>query len=366
MQTVGAGLAGQGNGVEEGALQKQITRSAVDATVLAPHHASDGQGTLVIGNDQRIGTQADLLAIQQDQLLALFGHAHTNAAIDFGKIEGMQRLAQLEHDVVGDINGGIDTADVRTTQAFDHPQRRRARQIDVADHSAEITRAGLGRQHFHRTCLIVGRGDRMDCHLRNVSAIDGTDFTSQPRQRQAIATVGRQADLDGRVIQLQIITKIPTDRRICRQLHQTTVVVAHLQLGLRAQHAVGFDAAQLGLLDLEVTWQLGTDHGEWNLQARTHIGRSADHLEGFRTVTDLANAQLVGIGMLLGAQHLPDHHTTELAGNRGHRVHFEADHGQPRDQFVARNIRVYPSAQPLFTEFHPALLKEFSLTVSSA
>ncbi|MNC65703.1 hypothetical protein D3C75_1160190 [compost metagenome] len=61
--------------------------------------------------------------------------------------------------------------------------------------------------------------------------------------------------------------------------------------------------------------------------------------------------------MLLGGKDLADHHAAEGAGCRSDAVHFEAGHGQAGHQFIARNLRVNPSAQPLFAEFHSVLLK---------
>ncbi len=124
-----------------------------------------------------------------------------------------------------------------------------------------------------------------------------------------------------------------------------------LQFDLRAEHAVGFDTAQLGLLDLEVARQLGTDHGERHFQARAHVRRAADYLEGLRTVADLADAQFVGVRVLFGAQYFTDHHAAEFAGDRG----LQTRHRQTSYQLVAAYLRAYPATQPLFTEFHPVL-----------
>ncbi|MNF06779.1 hypothetical protein D3C80_2068050 [compost metagenome] len=66
--------------------------------------------------------------------------------------------------------------------------------------------------------------------------------------------------------------------------------------------------------------------------------------------------------MLLSAEHLAYHHTAKHPGSRGHAIYFEARHGQARHQLVTGNLWVYPATQPLFTEFHPALLNN-SVTV---
>ena len=357
VQAVGTCLAGNGNLIEERRFEEHITGGRGNTAVLAAHDTGDRQCTSVVSDDQRIATQADFLTIKQNQLLALFSHAHTNAAIDFGEIKSVQRLTQLEHHVVGDVDRSVDAAHVGAAQTFNHPQRRRLGQVDVTDDPAQITRAGRWGQHLDRTDFVVYRCNRSDHRTGYRHGVQRADFTGQTGQGQAVATVRGQVDLDAGVFQIQIHTEIFAHRRIGRQLHQTVVALTDLQLCLRAQHAVRLNATQLGLLDLEVARQLCANHGERNLQARAHVWRSAHDLEGFRAIADLAYAQLVGVRMLLGAQHLTHHHTTEYAGGRRNAIDLKTGHRQTGNQLVAIYLRANPATQPLFTEFHPALLR---------
>lgn len=79
----------------------------------------------MVGDHQGVAAQGHFLTVEQHQLLALFGHAHTDATVDLGQVERMQRLTQLKHHVVGDVHCGIDAANFSTAQALDHPQRGR-------------------------------------------------------------------------------------------------------------------------------------------------------------------------------------------------------------------------------------------------
>jgi hypothetical protein len=198
-----------------------------------------------------------------------------------------------------------------------------------------------------------GGGDRTG----DFGGVQRADFTGQAGQGQAVAAVRGQVDFDARVVQAQVFTDVFANRRIGRQFHQAVVAFTDLQLGLGAQHAVGLDAPQLGFLDLEVAWQLGADHGERDLQARAHVGCTAYHLEGLRAIADLANAQLVGVRVLFGAQHLAHDHTGEFTGGRRNAIDLKTGHRQTSNQLVAIYLRAYPATQPLFTEFHPALLR---------
>ena len=130
-----------------------------------------------------------------------------------------------------------------------------------------------------------------------------------------------------------------------------------MQFGLRAQHAIGLNTAQLSLFDLEVARQLSTDHRKRNLQTRTHIRCPADNLKSFDTIGYLANTKLVSVRVLLSGQYLAHNNTAKCTGNRCNTVHFQASHRQTSNQLIAFYLRVNPTTQPLFTEFHPALLK---------
>ncbi|MNV09557.1 hypothetical protein D3C71_1000540 [compost metagenome] len=191
----------------------------------------------------------------------------------------------------------------------------------------------------------------------NLSGIQRADFTGQTGQGQAVAAVRGQVDLDAGVVQVQVLTNVLTHWRIGRQFHQAIVAFTHLQFGLRAQHAVGLDAPQLGFLDLEVARQFGTDGGERDLQARAHVWRTAHDLESLRAIADLANTQLVGVRVLFGAEHLTHDHATENTGGRRNAIDLKTGHRQTSNQLVATYLRANPATQPLFTEFHPALLR---------
>ncbi|MNE49732.1 hypothetical protein D3C80_1442740 [compost metagenome] len=201
VQAVGTGLASDGDLVEEGAFQEHIASGRGHAAVLATHHTGNGQGAGVVGDHQGIATQSDFLAVEQHQLLALFSHAHADPAVDFGEIEGMQGLAQLKHHVVGDVDGSVDAAHVGTTQALDHPQRGRTRQVDVADHTAQVTRAGSRRQYFNRAHFVVGGSNGRHNRASDLGGVQRTDFPGQAGQGQAVATVGGQVDFDAGIFQ---------------------------------------------------------------------------------------------------------------------------------------------------------------------
>ncbi len=133
VQAVGTGLARHSDLVKERTFQEHVARGRGHTAVLTTHYAGNRQSTSMVGDHQRIAAQADFLTVEQYQLLALFRHTHADAAIDFGEIERVQRLTQLEHHVVGDVDGSVDTAHFGAAQSFNHPQRGRPGQVNVTD-----------------------------------------------------------------------------------------------------------------------------------------------------------------------------------------------------------------------------------------
>jgi hypothetical protein len=67
------------------------------------------------------------LLVEQQHLLARARQAHVDGALQLGVVEGVQRLAELEHDVVGDVDQRADRADAAAYETARHPVGRRAR-----------------------------------------------------------------------------------------------------------------------------------------------------------------------------------------------------------------------------------------------
>ncbi|MNV44526.1 hypothetical protein D3C71_1362900 [compost metagenome] len=207
----------------------------------------------------------------------------------------------------------------------------------------------------------MGSRDGRDNRTADRDVVQGADIARQTGQGQAVAAVRGQADLDAGVVQAQVLANVLAYRSVASQFKQAVVFFADLQFGGRAEHAERLDTAQLGFLDLEVAWQFGADHGERDLDAWAGVRGAAHDLEGFLAVAYLAHAQLVGVRVLFGGEDFAHDDAAELAGSGGNAVNFEAGHGQAGDQFVTGDLRVYPTAQPLFTEFHAVLLKVASI-----
>ena len=115
------------------------------------------------------------------------------------------------------------------------------------------------------------------------------------------------------------------------------MVVRQLEFALGQQHAVRDDAANGPLVEGDAgARNIAAERREHTDQAGAGIGRAADDLDRglARRDLDLANAQAVSVGMLLGIDHPGDGEGAELGGGILDRFDLEADGGQRRRQLL--------------------------------
>jgi hypothetical protein len=168
-------------------------------------------------------------------------------------------------------------------------------------------------------------------------------------QAQAVGAVGGQLDGEQGVVQAEVGADVGAHRGILGQRVEAGVILGEPELARRAQHAEGLDAAQLGLLDLELAGQDRTDHRAWHLHAGGSVGRAADDLQQFAGAgVDLAQLELVGVGVLLGLDDLRHHDTAEGGRGRFGLLDLEAGHGQQMAESGAVQLRIDEGPQPLF------------------
>jgi hypothetical protein len=107
--------------LEVGDFQEDVGGGLGDAGVESAHDASDGEGFVLVSDDEVVRLEGAGLAIERDEGLALGGVAHDDAAVELGEVEGVQRLAHLHEDVVGDINEVVDGAQADAVQSLLQP-----------------------------------------------------------------------------------------------------------------------------------------------------------------------------------------------------------------------------------------------------
>lgn len=116
------GGGADGGGVEDGAFEEHRCCFFGDAGVFAAHDAGEGDGFLGVGDDEVVGVKFVSFAVEGGEFFVGFGLANANGVADEGRrIEGVERLAKFEEDVVGDVNDVVDGTKADGFEAFAHP-----------------------------------------------------------------------------------------------------------------------------------------------------------------------------------------------------------------------------------------------------
>ena len=184
---------------------------------------------------------------------------------------------------------------------FFTPRTRRKR-----EGGAERRRRAEIERHLHRA------GERALHRLRRVllelADVGRAEIARDAVHAGAIGAVGRQIDLDHRIVEAGIFGVGAADRRIGRQVDDAVMIVGDFELGLRHQHAAAFDAADGADAERDVlAGDVGAGRREHAHHAGARIGRAADDLHRFAVAgIDHAHTQTVRVRMLLRLDHARD------------------------------------------------------------
>ena len=103
------------HGVELGRLEEDPPGGSIHLGIGTPHDSRQRDRPDGIGNDQHVGRQGAVLTIERLERFARPGETNgdlhglaTRARLEFVQVEGVQGLALLEHDKIGDVNRGAD------------------------------------------------------------------------------------------------------------------------------------------------------------------------------------------------------------------------------------------------------------------
>ena len=169
---------------------------------------------------------------------------------------------------------------------------------------------------------------------------------------QHVGTIRRDLEFQNGVRRKQFLGRFP-DRRVGGKNEQTFGILGQCELFGAAHHAVGRHPAQLARLDFEIRTEHRTGQSERDLVPYLVIFRPANNLARLTgSVVDLANAQSVGIGMLLAGKNLRhDHFVGDVAAVFAS-DHFGAAVGQQLAQRFRRAGQRHVILEPLEGNLH--------------
>ncbi|GAA3071608.1 hypothetical protein GCM10020000_65310 [Streptomyces olivoverticillatus] len=194
-ELVAAGGTGDDDGVEVRGLDDDLGGArggpvVGDLGLGSAHDAREPDGAAVVGDDQVLGVQDALGAVEGGELLAGLGAADADGALDARAVVGVQRLAQLEHHVVGDVHGERDRAHARLLQAALEPDRGARLGVEAGDRAGGEAVAGGRVGDLDGVAVAVGRRDVQQGRVAQRQAVGGGQLAGDAAHGQAVAAVG--------------------------------------------------------------------------------------------------------------------------------------------------------------------------------
>ena len=351
--------APDGRGGEIGTLQQHAGGAPAHLGDGAAHDPGQADGLRGIGDHEHGVGERPLLAIQRGEALPGPRAPDHDAPLRHGVVvEGVQGMAALPQHVVRHVDHVADGTQAHGAQARHHPGRR-GRHADAGDHAGREARTeirgvdpGAG-QNTHR---LIGF---LQDHRRHAqrAAREGGQLAGDPDHGQAVGAVGRHLDLEDGVVETEVRDEISSGGGLSvDDENARLVLVAHSQLALRAQHALGLHAANFRRADVPSAGQHRPGWGKGRAQARGHVGGAAHHRVPVAAGGDAAQDQAVALALAqlaLDGLDLAHHHPRQPGGSeRGDAGHLDAGVDETVGRLRRPQIEVHELADPPVGDFH--------------
>ena len=171
--------------------------------MLAAHDAGEPQRLRFVGDEQQVGVEIEHLAVEQRQLLAAARKADDDVALEQRVVVGVQRLALLEHDVIGDVDHRGNRADPRALQASPHPFGRRRLGVDALDHAAAKARTRDGILDPNVATRLCLHRDGVDRRRAERRLGDRGNLARDAEDRKAIGAIRRELEREQRIVEIE-------------------------------------------------------------------------------------------------------------------------------------------------------------------
>ena len=345
------GGAADAGGLEVGHLQNDLVRLGQDGVLGAAHDACQTHHACVVGDGQIVGSEGQLLAVEQQQLLALLGAAHDNVTGNVVRVEGVGGLTGGQHHIVGDVHQRVDGPHTHAPDAALHLVGG-GLDAEPLDLSGQVARAALRVLH----------GDVEPGGVLHVPVEAGELHHGQMVQRRQLpgdAVVppqvgavghGLVVDFQDDIVEIQRVGQRCAGGRIeGAEVEDDGLPVGGEQVGKAdlhgaADHAVAVHAPELALLDLHrlalaVPAAEGAGQRHRHLHAVAEVGAAADDLLDVAAAdVGAADTQLIRVGVRQDLLDLTHHHIVERSAQIDGVLHLHGGHGQVIGQTLQIHI----------------------------
>jgi len=337
-------------GVPVSGLDQDVGRGLRHLGGLPAHDAAEADDAGVVGDDEislRAGGQRAVGAVEGGQPLALAGAADADGALELVGVVAVDRAADLEHHVVGDVHGQRDRAHPRLLEAARHPVRGGRCGVEAGDLAGDEDRAAGGVLDLDRVALAVGCGQVAVGGVVETDAVGERGLARDAAQRERVGAVGVDLELDDLLVEPEDVERTVAGGTGVGGKHDDAVVVlAQTELAGRADHARRDVPVGLACGDLEAAGQHPAgEHHDHQVAGGEVVGAADDalRLAGAVRGADVDGAPVDRLAVLLRLglhrQHSTDH---ERAGDVGagalDRLELEPERGQPRGEVLGRDV----------------------------
>ena len=339
--------------VPERRLDQHVGGFGRAAGFLTAHDAGERFHRLFVSDDTDRLVELIGSAVEREQALAFAAAPDGEIAVHFCGVEHVQWTPAVEGHEVGDVDQRIDGAQPDRDEALLQPFGGGA--VLHATHEAQ-RKAGaqLGLFDLHRDrageCALHGLRRGID----ELAHVGGRKVARDAVHTGAVRAIGREIDLDDRIVELRPFHVALADRRVGRQVDDALVVVGQFHLGFRDEHAAAFDAANGANAERDLLARnVGAGRREHAVHAGARVRRAAHDLDRIAGAgVDDADAQPVRVRMLLRLDHPGDGEGAKRLRLVLDVLHLEPNHRELAGERVERLVGGEMLFEPRQRELH--------------
>ena len=365
----GRGLADR-DPVEIRALQEQGVGVVFNFRSKTAHHAGDRHRLALRADHQHILVDVPLRAVERLE------DEGSGEAVDLdlphaAAVEGVHRLPEFHHHVVGQVGEQVDGARTAVEEPDPHIHRALFR-FDPLDRDPRIPEAQVGFLHvdLERGEFVVLRR-RVRRHRTERTVRQRRELARDPVVSPQVGAVGQRlvVDFKKQVVDLVDRFQVGAERDIVLDLHQAGVIGGNAEFGFRTAHTEGRITRDLGFSDL-VPRNRSAHRGEGDLHARAHVRRAADAVDDLFAGVDLQKMEFSGIGVRVDRNDLRDDDAVGIDALFDHLFDFRRREGETPDQgATVKSRQIDEIADPVHRKQHivcPPLIRSRTATARQA
>src|SRR5438552_9182460 len=284
------------------ALERDGRRVLADLGILAAENSGHAQRMLGVGDHERSLRKHAVDAIERPQRfpaprLARDEHAAPQLAL----VVRVQGLAELEHDVVGDVDDVVDRTHAGPDEAGLHPFGRWA-DANAREQRRRETRTGMVVLDADVELLRRAGPEPLERRLPETRAEQRGDLARDALDAEAVRAIGLKVEREDGLA--EDLAEERADRQLGVEDVDPLVLVTEAELLSRQHHALALDpahglAAQGRALSGVAVDDRRAFVGIWDDRALGQIRRAGDdRLRSARAVVDGREEQLVRVRML--------------------------------------------------------------------